>query len=167
MLAKLADQHPDLPNLDAVLYQRAWVLVDLERPEDADELFARVWKDHRESEYWADAAYRLAERAARSNDHERAMRLADQIIQSDCDADILNHALYLKGQSAAALERWQTLSSRCGEILEQFPDSALGVAGGVLDRRSPLPAGRVRASRPTVRRPGRRRRRVVRTNGWG
>lgn len=125
LLGRIAGEDPPPANLDAVLYQWAWILVDLKRPAEADAIFERVRSEHADSQYWADATYRLAERAARSGDRARADELAEQLIASKTSGDVLCHALYLKGQSAAAENRWSDAISLMNRVVTEYPDSAL------------------------------------------
>jgi TolA-binding protein len=125
LLERLVREHPKFSQMDAVLYQWAWVLVDLNQPEQADEVFARLYEEFQDSAYWADATYRLAERAARAREHDRARQLAAELIATKCDDNILSHALYLQGQLAAADQRWEEVAAPMQQLLDEFPQSSL------------------------------------------
>jgi len=126
MLTRLADEYPTFPQRDAALYQLAWLLVDLDRAGEADEAFQRLSDDHPDSRYWADATYRLAEQAASAEKHSRAGELVQSLIDADgCDASILSHALYLKGQLAASTGRWADVDAPMQRLLDDLPDSEL------------------------------------------
>jgi TolA-binding protein len=125
LLGRLVKDFPEFAELDAALYALAWVHLDEQKPEEADALFSRISDEFPTSQYWADATYRLAQRAARQKDHARAAELADRIIAADCPAEIHEHALYLRGQTAAALVRWNEVAQFMDQLIEKHPASSL------------------------------------------
>src|SRR5690606_10268889 len=93
--------------LDAALYGWAWVAHELERAEESSALFERLYRDHRGSKFWADAAYRLAKHASDSEDFDNASALLEELVEAEPERDILAHALYLQGRIAARRELWE------------------------------------------------------------
>ena len=55
---------PSSPSSTRVLYEWAWALQELGKPEDADRLFERLRKEYPQSRFWADATCRLAQCAS-------------------------------------------------------------------------------------------------------
>ncbi len=126
-LRALIETYPDCAQMDAVLYQLAWVLVDLERGSEADQLFDRVRTEFTASRFWADATYRLAVRAAQAKQNERAEQIARQLVDTGCDPRIMSHALYLLGQVAAAAEQWSEVVVVMDRLVREFPGSSLRI----------------------------------------
>lgn len=127
-LERLIKDHPGVPFIDAALYQQAWLLVDLERDAEADVAFARISKRHRDSRYWADATFRVAERAAQAKDYDQAGKLAAELLRSNCEGETLAHALYLQGQIAVAEQRWKDAPLPLLRILDELPESEVALA---------------------------------------
>ncbi len=75
------EKYPTSDQRPTALYQLAWVLVDLDRESEADEVFEQIHQQYTSSRYWSDATYRLAERAARPKQYEQAETLAGEIIE--------------------------------------------------------------------------------------
>ncbi|MCI0358110.1 MAG: tetratricopeptide repeat protein [Planctomycetaceae bacterium] len=125
LLARLVHDFPEFPERDAAIYAWAWVLHDQEQLDEADAQFTRLSDEYPASTYWADATYRLAQRAAQRKDHARAAELAERIIAADCPAEIQEHALYLRGQTAAALGQWSETAHFLQQLLEKHPATAL------------------------------------------
>ncbi len=125
LLERLVAEFPQFEAIDAALYQWAWILVDLGRAQDADAVFERLHDEHRDSRYWGDATYRLAERAARAKQNQQAGQLVEEILQSHADADIIAHALYMQGQLAAAAQKWADVADSMQRLVTSFPDNAL------------------------------------------
>ncbi|MBW3596674.1 MAG: tetratricopeptide repeat protein [Planctomycetes bacterium] len=128
LYARYVDEHPQAPDVDAALYQSAWALIDLSQEGAADAAFARIVAEHPSSRYWADAAYRLAERAAAAKDYPRAGQLLQQILEGGAAGEVRAHALYLEGQIAAVEERWSDVAPPMKQLLAEFPDSSLKLA---------------------------------------
>ena len=124
---RLVAEHPQHSQLDAVLYDWAWMLFDNQRPAEADQLFARIHNQHRDSTYWHDATYRLAEHASSAQDYARARRLAGELIQSGVDGSLLAHALYLDGHAASLSGDWQLAHPSLERLISELPDSQLRV----------------------------------------
>ena len=129
---RLMKEYPRLPQRAAALYQWAWVLVDLERASDADAVFARIHERHKTSHHWADATYRLAERAANERDFDRAGKLTDELIDAKTDGKVLSYTLYLQGQLAATSGRWAEVAGPCVRLAGEFPDSPLRLPAAFL-----------------------------------
>ncbi len=124
VLRDLMKEHPKY-HPDAVVYQLAWVLVDLNQPEQADRLFARLHDDMPKSSYWPDATYRLAERAARAKQVQRADHLAAELIEANAGKQMVPYAFYLRGQIAATEQRWKDVQHWMQRLVESFPHSTL------------------------------------------
>lgn len=125
LLRRLVDDHSDFADRDAAIYSLAWVQSDLDKADEAHALFARLSDEFPTSKYWPDATYRLAQRASRQKDHARAAELADRIIAAECPAEIHQHALYLRGQTAAALARWNEVAQFMELLLTKHPGTTL------------------------------------------
>lgn len=139
--------HADL--LDAALYGWAWCLRDLKRHDAAQEKFDRLYREFRDSRYWADATYRLASDAARRRDYDRAGELLDQIVDAAAKnrgntsgdegtdagkrASVLGviqpatlvHAFYLRAQVAVQRSRWERAREDLNQVLIMAGDAPL------------------------------------------
>jgi TolA-binding protein len=125
LLQRFLQERPQDKRMADALYQRAWLLVDLQRPSEAEPLFAELADKHRHTRYWADATYRLAELAARGGQHGRARQLAQTLIDAECDSLIQSHALYLQGRLAATAGHWRDATPPLQTLLDKFSDTAL------------------------------------------
>lgn len=140
--------HPTAQQREATLYQLGWVLVDASREDAADEVFHQLRSEYPAGPYWADATYRLAERAARRGDPGSADQLAREIIEASdnrhrdeestgrqqsrstdsASANILQYALYLRGELAAAQQRWDDAHQWMERVASDHPCSPLRLA---------------------------------------
>lgn len=127
LLRETAGRYPDFERADAVHYLWAWTLVDLGRGEEADDVFRRLADQYPQSTYWADATYRLAERAAKRGDFDRAAELTDRLLQTEIEPQVRMHALYLDGQVAAARGAWDRVEHSMGTLVRDNPDADLVV----------------------------------------
>jgi TolA-binding protein len=125
LLERLVKDHAGFAELDGALYALAWVLADQGRTDDADARFERLSSEFPQSRYWADATYRLAQRAAGRKEHALAAELTERLIAADCEERIREHALYLRGQTAAALGRWDELAQFMTQLIARHPASPL------------------------------------------
>ncbi len=120
---RITTEYPKQAGLDAVLYEWSWTLLDGKRPEEAAALFERLRKEFPESRYWADATYRLAERAAAAKDQAGARRLVDEVLAAKPSADLEQHALALKCQVNATDQRWDQVVRTAEQLIEKHPES--------------------------------------------
>jgi TolA-binding protein len=67
----------------------------------------------------------LAERAAHAGDYSQAEKLLDQLLATDCEPNILAHALYLRGKAAGEQRRWTDVPVFMQRVVDEFPDSTL------------------------------------------
>ncbi len=126
MLNRLTEEYPGFEEIDAALYRQAWLLYDLQRPIEANRVFQRISDQHRSSQYWADATFRLAENTVRDQRPADAERLLARLVEaSETGPDILVHALYLQGQLAASAGRWDQIAAPLERLLAVAPDSPL------------------------------------------
>ena len=124
-LDKLVAEYPEFPQLDEAFYTLAWVLVDLKEPARSDETFRRLCEQFPQSSHWADATFRVAEQAARNQQSDLAVHLTTQLIEPPCDEAVLVHALYLRGQIAAAAGKWDQVQRDMQQVVERFPTHAV------------------------------------------
>jgi len=125
LIERIVTEHPHAPQVEPALYLWGWVLRGQGRTDESVSVFDRLYREHRDGDYWSDATFRLAEHARQANDYDRAARLLDEIIAAARDRVVLPHALYLRGQTAAATRRWDAVSEPLERLLEDYPDSPL------------------------------------------
>ncbi|MDX1945539.1 MAG: tetratricopeptide repeat protein [Pirellulaceae bacterium] len=125
LLARLVHDFPEFAELDAALYELAWVQLDLKNADEADAAFARLADDFPQSKFWADATYRLAERAARTKDLPRAAELCDQLLRAQCEVALRERALYLRGQIAATAGDWDNVARFMQQFMDDYPASGV------------------------------------------
>jgi TolA-binding protein len=121
---RLAREFPRRAELDAVLYQWAWALADAGSQEESLQVLQRIYHEQRESHFWPDVAYRLAERANDAKDFPRAEALAGEILAAKTDAKIREHTLYLRGQIAIAQHAWPRAQQAFEALVHEFPQSS-------------------------------------------
>ena len=125
-LEQLLEQAPNFEDLDAALYQKAWLLTESQRSVAAETVWQRLHDEHASSRFWADATYRLAERALRAERLEQAGQWLAQLQDRDSlPDDIRSHTWYLQAQWAAAEERWEDVPEPLERLRAEFPDSPL------------------------------------------
>ncbi|MBC8351833.1 MAG: tetratricopeptide repeat protein, partial [Planctomycetes bacterium] len=125
MLQQLVANEPPVERIDAVLYQLAWVLTDLNKVAESDATFERLAREHSASDYWADSTYRLAERALENGNAAGASLYVKQLFASDLAPRLLAHSLYLVGRIAASEQKWNDVSSTMQRLVDEFPDGEL------------------------------------------
>ncbi|MDA1052849.1 MAG: tetratricopeptide repeat protein [Planctomycetota bacterium] len=125
LFQQLLTREPPIEQFDAVVYQLAWVLTDLNKASEADAMFERLVREFPASGYWADATYRLAERAFHRGDTAAASSYVRQLLESDLEPRLLRHTLYLKGQLAAQQEAWKEVVAPMQRLVSEFPESEL------------------------------------------
>ncbi|MBX9791515.1 MAG: tetratricopeptide repeat protein [Pirellulales bacterium] len=132
---RVVDEHPDDPHADVALFEWNWVLRDLGRADEADKRLAKLRERFPTSVYADDATYRLAERAYRAADYERAEELT-RLLLADRPTDAATPQLaeklapyvwYLAGQVAAAQERWPDVVARMQHVGACHPPSTLAL----------------------------------------
>lgn len=110
------------------LYNLAWLLRGQGQLERAGNLFGRLYQNHRESPYWAHAAFALAQRHLDDGHADDAEAVIADLLASDGNQEILDRALYLGGQIAFAAEDWQRSLGRFERLLAECPSSRLADA---------------------------------------
>ena len=124
ILDKLLAEYPSFRNRDAALYLAGIVKSKLV-PATAAKAFQELVQQHRDSDYWADALYRLAEIAADRDQSAKARELLTKLVSTKRDTKVLPHALYLKGQLESDAKDWSVARESLRDILRQFPESSL------------------------------------------
>ena len=130
LLRRLTADFPRFPQMDAALYQFAWLLADLGKGKESAAAFGRLAAEFAGTRYGADAAYRLAERAAEQRDDARAHELLEQVLRAQCEPELQAHALYLKGKIAADRGTWPEVLPPMQRLLEEHPGSSLRLPAG-------------------------------------
>ena len=132
---RFVDEHLDDAHADVALFEWSWVLRDLGRADEADDLLAKLREHFPASVYADDATYRLAERAYRTADYARAEELT-KLLLADRPADAATPQLseklapytwYLAGQVAAAQGRWADVAARMQRVGACKPPSTLAL----------------------------------------
>ena len=127
---RLATEFPKLPQIDAVLYEWAWALADAGKPADSGKVLQRLYRQEKQSPFWPDVTYRLAQQAMEARDYGQAEALLAEVLRGKPDAKIREHALYLQGQVAAALRHWPQAQKAFQTLVNEFPKSALRLTAG-------------------------------------
>jgi len=122
---RLATEFPDFKPFDGLLYNWAWALSDAGQAEESDRAFERILSEHPESDYAADAAFRLAQRSFKAGDCARARQLIEQAPDGKCDAALRENLLYLLGQVFAAEEKWEDAYGTFDTLVADYPQGTL------------------------------------------
>ena len=122
---RLLREFPDFAQKDAALYQLAWALHDDKQTAAAEQAFRLLYLEHRGSRFWGDATFRTANAAFAAGRHEEAGRLAEELLASRPQGDVLAHALLLQGRAAAAQEKWPAAHPPLERLIKSFPESKL------------------------------------------
>jgi TolA-binding protein len=144
---RVADEYGQSEHAAASHYGWAWCLLDLKKTEAANAKFLTVHREHPQSEYWADATYRLAHTAAQQKKHDEALKLLENLIDSlgqqtkatvhvsdGMDKNVtsraavnpletLNHARYLRAQVCIHITRWDDAERDLKQIIDASSDS--------------------------------------------
>jgi TolA-binding protein len=115
----------DQDQIDEAIYQLAWVYNDLGLPAQGFNQFDRLAKDHPDSKYWADAAYRLAEHRFKKKDFPAAQSLVNQLIQNNDQPEILSRSIFMNGQMAAMRNEWGKVATDMRSLLDRCDDKGV------------------------------------------
>ncbi|MFT5300329.1 MAG: TolA-binding protein [Mariniblastus sp.] len=117
----------DNPLTDEALYQLGWVQHDLGKPNECIDRFAELVDAEPESKYWPDAAYRVIQREVVAGRIEAANQLMTRLIsRDDLPAEVVSRALFMQGQIAARVERWNEVEQAMRSLLHRTIDPQLG-----------------------------------------
>lgn len=125
LFQQLAGRQPPPADLDGALYEWSWALADGNRSAESSAPLERIHKEFPHSRFWADAVYRLAQRAWEAKDARQAGALVSSLLAHNPEARLREHGLYLSGQIAAAEERWADVGRSMQRVVDEFPDSEL------------------------------------------
>ena len=119
-------QYPETENVsDAALYQLGWVLTDLRDTDAAQARFARLVEQFPDSQYWPDAAFRVASQQLQTGSQPSARALADGILNHPHTSDaLMSRALMFKCQQAAKDHDWAQVTELMRPLHEQNSDEA-------------------------------------------
>jgi TolA-binding protein len=122
---RIVREYPNSPDIDATLYGWAWCLRDLGRGKESDKAFRQLYEQLPNSRFWADATFRLAERAVQHGDRTVAANYVEQLLSIDCPAPVLQHTLYLQAQIAISDQKWSSAEAPLQRLVEEHPDCPL------------------------------------------
>ncbi|MBN2023430.1 MAG: tetratricopeptide repeat protein [Pirellulales bacterium] len=117
--------YPDHPQLDAALYQWSWSLLESGDAERSSAILRRLCQECPQSEYRADAMYRLAQRAAETKRFDETEQWIARLLAAKPPADLGAHALCLGWQTAAARQDWLRVRDAAEQLLADYPASNL------------------------------------------
>ena len=128
-LLELLIRHQELNDrMDQVWYQLGWVMHKQGHADEAVSAFSKIHHEYPESEYWADATFRLAEAAFNADRFNEASKLLTTITQQapgQSDPRITPYAIYLTTKIALKRERWPDVIASSDRLIRQFPSSSI------------------------------------------
>ena len=122
ILDTFTNQFSEHDQFDAGLYLKAWALHDSGMPEEAAKEFERLHDDYRDSRFWSDATYRLADSAYKQGDVDRAQQLLEAL-ETNGRTMVTPYALYLKARLAIAKQDWNAADEPLKRLLKEHPTS--------------------------------------------
>ena len=122
---RIVREFPKNTDNDAVLYGLAWSQHDLGHGDDAEKTFRRIYQTYPNSRFWADASYRLAERASERGERDAADALLTPLIDGECPAPVREHALYLRAQMSIDVEKWNPAEQSLTKLIHDYPEGTL------------------------------------------
>jgi cellulose synthase operon protein C len=132
---------------DTLMSEWGWVLLDADKPAEADRVFGRLLKEHPNSPHAADARFNLAESANLARNYTEVVRLLTPLAatkpvgpkaegqaneanvktaaQAGTDSfwRLLPAALYRLGRTQAEMKDWAAAGVTLDRLLTEFPDS--------------------------------------------
>ena len=125
-------QYPETDSTtDAALYQLGWVMTDLNDTDAALLRFTRLVEQFPNSQYWPDAAFRVASHRLHTTSQPSALTLADGILKHPHTSDaLMSRALMLRCQQAANDHDWAEVTNLMRPLHEQNTDGANPVFQG-------------------------------------
>jgi len=127
LYARFVAEHPNAAQLDAAHYGWGWTMMDAGRRAEAWPHFQKLHDDYRQSRYWNDATFRLAEGAVEDKQFDKAQSLLVELRAAKPPTDLLPHLLYLEGELAAGRQKWDAVAAAMGQLARDFPDSDLQI----------------------------------------
>lgn len=121
----LVDHEQPEAQADLACYQLAWIQRDLGEASASQGWFEQVVKDHPRSKYRPDSLYRLAERAAQTQDYVSANRWIGILREDHPHVPLHEHATYLAAQIASRQQDWQTVIDETERLQLSQPNSEL------------------------------------------
>jgi TolA-binding protein len=150
------NRFPHDAKADVAAYQLAWLLIEtptsdtpanhrdqanpdhatqpaaaadkLAAAKESEALFERIHAEHKQSRYWADAVYRLAEAARGRKDAARIGQLCDELVAAKAPEETVAHAFYLLGRLAADEQHWPDAAAAMAKLTQHCPKSSLCLA---------------------------------------
>ena len=112
MFERVTKEFANLDDRDRVLYQWAWTLADLGKAGESAEVFEQLRKEYPHSRYWADATYRILERAFAAKEFARSRKLAAALLAAKPAASLRESTMLVQGQIEAAEGKWKEARRR-------------------------------------------------------
>jgi TolA-binding protein len=119
--------------LSAVLYEKAWCLRGLDRPDDAASAYRAILERPENRPLRRHAALELAELDAAAGRNQPAMEILLALLQeNDLPGDIDERARYRAGACAYALERYSEAAAELEVFLERYPNGQSAASGRLI-----------------------------------
>ena len=152
---RIVREFPKNTDNDAVLYGLAWSQHDLGHGDDAEKTFRRIYQTYPNSRFWADASYRLAERASERGERDAADALLTPLIDGECPAPGPRTCAVLAGANVDRPRKMEPGRAVVDEINPRLPRRNAPLTGRFLVVGSRLPPRRFPARPTALRRLGR------------
>ncbi len=117
------------PAMDEALYQLGWVYHDLSLAPHGIETFKQLVKEHPNSKYWPDAAFRLVQNYIQKTDLDAAQPLIEKLLNPKTPTEILSRVVFLNGQIAAENNEWESVTLSMRTLVAQATDRGLQATG--------------------------------------
>ena len=91
---------------DEALYLKGWANLELKNQVEADAQFDEIYRRYKNSKYWVDSTYRLAERAVRQKEFPVAEAMLAELANRSLGPEVFERVGYLRGQIAANHRNW-------------------------------------------------------------
>ncbi|HVU89909.1 MAG TPA: tetratricopeptide repeat protein [Pirellulales bacterium] len=125
---KLLARPAHKPDGDAILYRWACAELRAEKQDAGHDLLARLRSEYPDSEFFAEATCRLAQEEIQKRQYDRADELLESLDDKSLTADVQARWLFLRGQSAAAQEKWPAVAAPLEKLIASDRNSPLRAA---------------------------------------
>ncbi|MGO8749011.1 MAG: tetratricopeptide repeat protein [Thermoguttaceae bacterium] len=121
LFERVTKEFANLDDRDGALYQWAWTLADLGKAGESAEVFEQLRKEYPHSRYWADATYRILERAFAAKEFARSRKLAAALLAAKPAASLRESTMLVQGQIEAAEGKWKEALAAFQAVVREFP----------------------------------------------